>query len=101
MTMWTSLPSCLTMLYIDGEYQFGVSAGCCCERSAPKTFSPGAVAALRVHVPGIGVIAAADDAVVADDVVDLGVRRDDRQAVDLTLVSHVRSSLQSTLDRRP
>ena len=24
MTRWTSFPSCLTMLYIDGEYQFGV-----------------------------------------------------------------------------
>ena len=45
-------------------------------------------AALLVHRPGIGVIAAADDAVVAGDVVLLRVRRDDRQAVDVTFVSH-------------
>ena len=45
-------------------------------------------AALLVHRPGIGVIAAADDAVVAGDVVLLRIRRDDRQAVDVTFVSH-------------
>ena len=36
-------------------------------------------AALLVHGPGIGVVAAADDAVVADDVELLGVLRDDRK----------------------
>ncbi len=43
MTTWTSRPSCLTRLYIDGAYQAGVSAGCCCERSTPNLFCDGAV----------------------------------------------------------
>ena len=43
MTMWTSFPSCLTMLYIDGEYQFGVIAPCCFERSTPNLLSLGLV----------------------------------------------------------
>jgi len=43
MTRWTSLPSCLTMLYIEGAYQASVSAPCCWERSTPKAFWPGAV----------------------------------------------------------
>ena len=41
MTMWTSFPSCLTMLYIDGEYQFAVIAPCCFERSMPNLLSLG------------------------------------------------------------
>ena len=45
-------------------------------------------AALLVHWPRIGVIAAADDAVVAGDVLLFRVRRDDRQTVDVTFVSH-------------
>ena len=57
-------------------------------------------AALLVGRPRIGVIAAADDAVVADDVEFLRVLRDDRQPVDLTLVSH-RCLPHRTLDRRP
>ena len=43
MTIWTTRPFCLTMLYIDGAYQLGVSASCCFDRSAPKAFSDGAV----------------------------------------------------------
>ena len=43
MTMCTSWPFCWTMLYIDGEYQAAVSAGCCLERSTPNLFWPGAV----------------------------------------------------------
>ena len=57
-------------------------------------------AALLVHRPGIGVVAAADDAELADDVVDGGVRGDDRQAVDVALESHDPLP-QSTFDRRP
>ena len=45
-------------------------------------------AALLVHRPGVGVIAAADDAEMAGDVLLLGVRRDDRQTVDLALECH-------------
>jgi hypothetical protein len=41
--------------------------------------------ALLVHWPGIGMIAATDDAIVAGDIVDLGIGRDDRQTVDLAL----------------
>ena len=56
--------------------------------------------ALRVHVPAVGVIAAANDAVVADDVVLLGVRRNDGELTDMPFVSHL-APPQSTLDRRP
>ena len=56
--------------------------------------------ALLVHVPRIGVIAAADDAVVANDIVLLGIRGDDRKLTDLTLVSHLILP-QSTLESRP
>lgn len=45
-------------------------------------------------------IAAADDAELADDIVDGGVGRDDRQAVDVTLEGHG-SLPQSTFERRP
>ena len=44
--------------------------------------------ALLVNGPGVGVIAAADDAVVAGDIMLLGVRGNDRQTVDVTLVCH-------------
>ena len=57
-------------------------------------------AALLVHRPRVGLVAAADDAVVAGDVEFLRVLRDDRKAVDLTLVSHGFLP-QSTLDSRP
>ena len=43
MTMCTSSPFCLTMLYIDGEYHAAVSAGCCLLRSTPNLFWSGAV----------------------------------------------------------
>jgi hypothetical protein len=56
--------------------------------------------ALLVDGPSVSFIAAADDAVVAGDVELLRVLRDDRKAVDLTLVSH-RSLPQSTLESRP
>src|SRR5229473_1661078 len=45
-------------------------------------------AALLVGRPRVRFIAAADDAVVARDVELLGVLRDDRETVNLTLVSH-------------
>jgi hypothetical protein len=45
-------------------------------------------AALLVHRPGIGVVAAADDAEMAGDVVLLGVRRDDRQTIYVALECH-------------
>ena len=45
-------------------------------------------AALLVGRPSVGLVAAADDAVVADDVEFLRVLRDDRKPVDLTLISH-------------
>ena len=57
-------------------------------------------AALAVDVPGVRLVAAADDAEVADDVVLLRVGRDDRQAVDMSLVGHDRLP-QSTLLSRP
>ena len=38
MTMCTSCPFCLTMLYIEGEYQFGVIASCCLDKSTPNLF---------------------------------------------------------------
>ena len=56
--------------------------------------------ALLVHGPAIGLVAAADDAVVAGDVELLRILRDDREAVDLTFVSHDFLP-QSTLDSRP
>ena len=89
MTMWTSFPFCLTTLYIDGAYQASVSAGLLLARGrSPNLLPAGSVVALLVDVPGVGLVAASDDAVVADHVVFLGVRRDDRQAVGLTLVGH-------------
>jgi hypothetical protein len=45
-------------------------------------------AALPVRGPAVGVVAAADDAVMADDVVTRGVGGRDRQAVDLSLIGH-------------
>ena len=41
MTRWTSFPSCLTMLYIDGEYQLGVIGNCCFARSTLNLLSLG------------------------------------------------------------
>ena len=76
------------MLYIDGAYQAAVSAACCLLRSTPNLFWPGARAALLVGGPRVGIVAAADDAVVADDVELLRVLRDDRQLVDVALESH-------------
>ena len=57
-------------------------------------------AALLVGRPGVGMIAAADDAVVADDVEFLCILRDDRKPVDLSLVGHCFLP-QRTLDSRP
>ncbi len=45
-------------------------------------------AALFVDRPGIGVIAAADYAEVAGDIVLLGVRGNDRQTVNVTFEGH-------------
>ena len=45
-------------------------------------------AALLVGRPRVGLVAAADDAIVADDVEFLRVLRDDRKAVDVTFESH-------------
>ena len=45
-------------------------------------------AALLVSRPRVSLVAAADDAEVAGNVEFLGVLRDDRKAVNLTLVSH-------------
>lgn len=57
-------------------------------------------ASLLVDVPGVGLVAAPYDAEMAGDVVLLGIRGDDRETIDLTLVGH--SLLpQSTLDKRP
>ena len=47
MTMWTSLPSCRTTLYIDGAYQASVSAPCCFERSVLKMLPAGSVVPCR------------------------------------------------------
>jgi len=57
---------------------------------------------LLVARPSIGLVSAADDAVVAGDIVHLRIRGRDGKAIDLSLVSHVRSSLRarSTGDRR-
>ena len=66
---------------------------------AERVFTGGR-AALLVHRPSVGVIAAADDAVVAGDVVFRGVRRNDGQTVHVSLVSHFILP-QSTFDRRP
>ena len=57
-------------------------------------------AALLVGGPCVGMVAAADDAVVADDIEFLRVLGDDRKSVDLTLVSHCFLP-QRTLDSRP
>ena len=57
-------------------------------------------AALLVGGPRVGLVAAADDAVVADNVEFLGVLGDDRKPVDLTFVSHCFLP-QSTLESRP
>ncbi len=97
-TRCTSRPFCLTMLYIDGLNQCGRhSAPAAWSGSTPKAFCAGLRAALPVDRPGEGVIAAADDAEVADDVVDLRVLRRDRQAVDVALVRpwHASLSLQA------
>ena len=51
-------------------------------------------AALLVGRPSVGLVATADDAVVAGDVEFLGVLGDDRKPVDLTLVSHCFLPLQ-------
>ncbi len=53
----------------------------------------GCGSALTVHRPSVGLVAAADDAVVAGDVEFLRIGRDDRQAADLTLESHGSSPL--------
>ena len=52
----------------------------------------GCGSALTVHRPSVGLVAAADDAVVAGDIVLLCIRGDDRQTVDVSLESHDRSS---------
>jgi hypothetical protein len=57
-------------------------------------------ATLLVSRPRVGLVAAADDAIVADDVELLGVLGDDRKPVDMTLVSHC-CLPQSTLDSLP
>ena len=54
----------------------------------PESVRSGIGAALLVRRPGVGVVAAPDDAVVAGDVLLLGVGRNDRQTVDVTFVSH-------------
>ena len=46
-------------------------------------------ATLVAGIPRVGLIAAADDAVVADDVVLFGIDRNDRKLADLTLICHV------------
>ena len=57
-------------------------------------------APLVARVPRVSFIAAADDAVVADDVVFLCVGRNNRKLTNLTLVCHL-DLLQSTFDSRP
>ena len=57
--------------------------------------------ALLVDRPRVRLVAAADDAVVAGDVMFPGVCGDDRQTVDLSLVCHLIALPQSTLERRP
>jgi hypothetical protein len=57
---------------------------------------------LLVHRPTVGLVAATDDAIVAGDVVDGGIGRNDRQPVDLSLESHlILPQTDRTLDRRP
>src|SRR5271165_436916 len=58
-------------------------------------------ATLLVGRPCIGLVAAADDAIVAGDVELLGVFRDDRESVDLTFVGHDVLPQTSTFDSRP
>ena len=50
--------------------------------------------ALAVHVPSVSLVAAADDAPVADGVGDAGVAGRNRQPADLALVSHRASPLR-------
>ena len=71
-----------------GSTSSASSASCCFERSTPNLLCARARAALLVDVPGVGLVAAADDAELADDVVLLGVRRDDREPIDMALECH-------------
>ena len=61
----------------------------------------GGRAALLVHGPSVGLIATSDDAVVASDIMLLGICGNDRQTIDISLVSHDLILPQSTFDRRP
>ena len=65
----------------------GVIGNCCFERSTPNLFC-GTCATLFVDVPSVGLVAAADDAELADDIVLLGVRWDDREPIGVTLECH-------------
>ena len=56
----------------------------------------GCGSALTVHRPSVGLVATADDAVVAGDVVLLGACGNDRQAVDVAFVSHDRPLIPAT-----
>jgi hypothetical protein len=47
----------------------------------------GSSSTLFIYGPGIGFVAAANDAIVAGYIELFGVCRDDRQAIDMTLVS--------------
>jgi hypothetical protein len=89
------------MLYIDGEYQASVSGYLLLGEIRLEDVLGRIGAALLVHRPGVGVIATAHDAKVAGDVVDLGVRRNDGEPVDLSLECHSSILPQSTFDRRP
>ena len=48
----------------------------------------GGGAALLVDVPSVGLVAAADDAELAGDIVLFGVRWDDREPIDMALECH-------------
>ena len=100
MTMCTSSPFCWTMLYIDGRVPGGGFGRLLLAEVDAELVLVRRRAALLVDGPCIGFVAAADDAVVAGDVELLRVLRDDREAVDLTFVSHGFLP-QSTLDSRP
>ena len=65
-----------------------------------KLVFSGRSAALLVGRPSVSLVAAADDAVVADDVEFLGILRDDWKLIDLTLVGHCFLP-NRTLDSRP
>ena len=65
-----------------------------------KLVFSGRSAALLVGRPSVSLVAAADDAVVADDVEFLGILRDDWKLIDLTLVGHCFLP-HRTLDSRP